>query len=189
MRVAILSAGPRLAETFDPSEPFGARIAVNAAAAVYPCQWWCCGDAQTFARVVPPADWPAPALFTMTESDSHFRNRKSTAQRLERHRMVLWSEVVQRVHPPAEATNWSITAALALAVDLGASEVNVYGHYYEGEDESNVTDCSGYTLAKRAENRERVIRDWRVVRRWAEGLGRRIHEHAPAHHAEAAPCT
>lgn len=179
MRVAILSAGPRLGETFDPAERFDARIGVNAGALAYPVDWWSCGDAQTFARCELPEDWPAPVLFTMTDSDAHFRNRQATIDRLKRHRMVLWSEVRRRVCPPTEGTNWSICAALVLAVDLGAQVIEIFGHYYPGEDPDNITDLSGYELAKRKENRARVLADFAVVKRWAEGRGIQVLERVP----------
>lgn len=169
MRIAILSAGQSLRQTFDPTEHFDLRIGVNAAAAMHYCDWWSCGDAQTFDRIEPVG---FPVLFTMTDSDSQFRRRRVTAERLERHRMVLWSEVAKRVHPPSVWSNWSITAALGLAVDLGAKDVQVYGH-----DMTGTVDSSGHRLDKRAENWKRVGRDWLLTRAWAVEQGLRINEH------------
>ncbi len=179
MRFAILSAGPSLRQTFDPSAPFEERIAVNSAAAVHPCGWWCCGDAQTFDRVAPPADWPVPVLFTVTESDSHFRRRQVTSDRFDRHRLVLWGPVGRRVGAPNESLTWSITAAIVLAVDLGAREIDVYGHDTEWQDPQAHTDVLGHQLGRRVEIRDRMIADWHTTTRWAAGLGVRVREHTP----------
>lgn len=171
MKIAILSAGPSLRQTFNPDEHFDLRIAVNSAASAHHCDWWACGDAQTFDRVEAIG---YPVLFTMTESDSHFRNRSSTAERLKQHRMVLWSEMGLRLRPPQCWSDWSITAALALAVDQGGRQVHVYGH-----DMAGTIDINGHRLEKRAENWKRVAAAWDEMTRWASAQGVRVKMHQP----------
>ena len=173
MRVALLSAGPSLPQMFDPDAQNDLRVGVNSAAALFHCDWWACGDGVTFARVEPIG---YPALFTLSPDDA---NLKANADRLSQHRVEPWGPLKQRFDSPQCWTNWSLTAGLVLAVDQGASEVYVYGHDFEIAPRSEVTDCVGYSLPKRRDNRDRVIRDWREVRKWAEGRGVPVREIQP----------
>ena len=174
MRIALLSAGPSLRHTFDSDLAYDMRIGVNAAAAVARCDWWSCGDGETFARIEPIGK---PIVFTMTPDDGHLRTPK-VAGRLERHRVVRWSSIKPRVNPPKCWTNWSITAALALSVDLGARQIDIYGH-----DMSGTVDCAGHELAKRAKMWDRksnsVRRSTEEVIRWCRESGIRVVHHQP----------
>lgn len=173
MRVALLSAGPSLRQTFDFDAHFDLRIGVNSAAAVAHCDWWACGDGQTFARVEPIG---LPVLFTIDPADGWFRMTSNVQARRDRHRVVSWSEVEQRLHPPHESAwkDWSITAALVLAVDLGATSVSVYGH-----DAVGTVDVAGHALNARRDFWPRVIAAWAATKDWAGGKGVRVIEHRP----------
>ena len=198
MHATILSAGPHLLETYRPLErvsPRAVRIAVNAAAAKVACDYWCCGDGQTFARIDPVASPDPMTLFTITDSDSWFHSRAEVRRRFEAHQrggdqpggLRLWGPVARDLGAPGAATAWSITAALLLAVRLGARDVEVHGHYHEGDDPGNITDCAGFALAKRLDTRPRVLADWQTMRRWAHDRGIRVVEVAPVR--EVMPCT
>ena len=186
MKVAILSAGPLLVHTFNPDARYDLRIGVNRAVGSYHCDWWSAGDAQTFAEHRPIGH---PVLFTMTDTDGQFRRYPDTQKRLSGHRMVLWGECCTALSGqgmPGCWSNWSITAALALAVWQGAQHVDVFGHYYEGEDPNNCTDVSGRRIEKRIEQRPRVLRDWKRMVEWAvDQQGSTVAEHLP----EEALCT
>jgi hypothetical protein len=122
-------------------------------------------------------------LFTMTDADGQFRRFRDTPKRLERHRMVLWSECSKALAGRGLSScwnNWSITAALALAVWQGAKHVDVHGHYYDGENPDNCTDVSGRRIEKRKEQRPRVLREWKDMVAWAIEQGLTIKEHLPA---------
>ncbi len=171
MKAALLSAGPSLRQCFPWSERFDVRIGVNAAASAAHCDYWACGDAQTFEEVAPLG---FPVVFTLDDQDGRLRHNRRNAARLAQHRVMGWNEVRDRVHPPAAFSNWSITAALALAVDLGITELHVYGHDMDG-----VVDCQGRAFIKRRENWKRVGTDWLTVSAWARERGVRIHHHTP----------
>ena len=179
MRVGVLSAGPSLAKTYCPGADTDVRIGVNAAASLFECDWWSCGDGATFARVEPVG---RPIVFTMTPDDGHLRTPQ-VAKRLSEHEVVRWSSIKPRVSPPKCWTNYSITAALALAVDLGASRIDIYGH-----DMTGTVDCAGYRLAKRAEQWDRKSNSVRgstnEVVRWCRDIGIEVVQHRP----EAALC-
>ena len=179
MRVALLSAGPSLAQTFDPDAGHDLRIGVNRAVGSFHCDWWSCGDAQTFAEHEPIG---YPALFTLDDTDGQFERFANTRDRLTKHRVVLWSEIGNALAGrglPASWTNWSITAGLVLAVWKGAKHVDVYGH-----DMSGVVDIAGRRLDKRAEQWKRVGKDWLMVSSWAREQGLTL-----KHHLELAICT
>lgn len=177
MNVAILSAGPCLIQTFDPDTRHDLRIGVNRAAGVIPCDWWSCGDGQTFREHVPIG---LPVLFTMDHQDGQLRADNRVKERVARHRVVVWGDCNRALDGlPACWSNWSITASLALAVWQGAKRVDVHGHYYDGEDETNCTDVSGKRLDKRKETRPRVIADWRQMVSWANKQGITVEEHRP----------
>ncbi|MFI4862426.1 MAG: hypothetical protein ACIAXF_17305, partial [Phycisphaerales bacterium JB063] len=70
MKIALLSAGPSLRQTFNPDAKFDLRVGVNRAAGAFHCDWWSCGDGQTFLEHEPVG---FPVLFTMTEADGNLR--------------------------------------------------------------------------------------------------------------------
>jgi hypothetical protein len=174
VKIALLSAGPSLKQTFDPDAKFDLRIGVNRAVGTYHCDWWACGDGQTFREHVPIG---YPVVFTMSHTDGQLR-AKDTLERLDKHRVLTWGDFARQDDgaglPPCW-TNWSITAGLTLAVCLKAREVHVYGH-----DMAGVTDVSGRRLDKRAENWKRVGRDWLTMVGWAKDRGVLVREHKEA---------
>lgn len=172
MRVAILSAGRSLRDTFDPDASFDLRIGVNSAAAMHHCDWWSCGDGQTFDRVVPIG---LPAVFTLDPDDGWYRKQRRTAERIKRHRVMAWSQMKKQLPGAPDCwTNWSITAALVLAVEQGATQVHVYGHDMRG-----TIDVEGHELARRAELWPRVIDDWRATLAWTRESDVVVTQHGP----------
>jgi len=147
---------------------------------VFVCDWWSCGDGQTFHRVEAVG---LPVLFVMQPDCSWYRQTSAIRDRFARHRVVGWDKVRDSVTPPNEWSNWSVTAALALAVEQGASRVDVYGHDCRG-----IVDVSGHTLAKREDTWKRASNSvphcWRITRDWAASRGVEIIEHQP----EIDPC-
>lgn len=170
MKIAILSAGPSLLQTYESDADYDMRIAVNAAAALRFCDWWACGDGQTFARVTPIG---LPVVFTMDANDGHYR-RPGVPERLAQHRVVAWSWLREQIEAPACWSNWSLTAAIALAVYHGAEHIDIYGH-----DRCGTTDVAGFELAKRAEHWPRVNRDTDTLIMWARERGVGVKEHHP----------
>lgn len=181
MKAAILSAGPSLRQTFNPDEHFDVRIGVNAAAKFYCCDYWSCGDGRTFREITPVG---YPVVFTMSHVDGQLKADRHTVERLKKHRVIEWSEVSKQVIPPVGWSNWSITAAVPLAVSLGATEIHVYGHDLVG-----TVDVAGRNLKCREQRfrsgqHTNVPDDWRTIREWASDRGVVTLEHQP----EAAPC-
>ncbi len=179
--IAIISANPNLKKCYTPQTHHRSVIAVNSAAGLFPCDFWSCGDAKTFARVEPLSRSPLPALFTLTESDNDFKAHSRVAERFLQSKVMTWKPVRATTGAPAEAVNWSITAALMLAVELGADAVEVYGHYGPGDDPANVTDCAGFELKKRLDTKQRVMADWNITKAWAVDRGVTVREiHPPS---------
>lgn len=185
MRVALISAGPSVLHTFDPTKRYDLRIAVNSAAAVFHCDWWVCGDGQTFERIVnhPEHDVVGvPAILTLDRADRGFRSSGKVAMRHARHRVEDWGFVRDGVHPDNGAQNWSVTMALALAVQQGGREVHVFGHYHPDQAEPLDADCIGFKLASRPEKfttkrPTNVPTDWATTKSWAQRQGVTITEH------------
>ena len=161
MHAALLSAGPSLLTAYDPRERFDVRIGVNAAAGVAACDWWACGDGQTFVEVKPIG---TPVVFTLDSDDGRVRIHRASHARKAEHRLFSWPEV--QTDAPTCWKEWSLTAGLVLAVDLGAERVDVFGHGPFGD-----TDCVGRRFACRLTNWDRVHRDWSDVCRWANRRG------------------
>lgn len=184
MRVALLSAGPSLVRTFDESERFDLRIGVNSAVGFFRCDWWSCGDGQTFERVYQHRGVIGlPVLFCMSPDCSRFRATSRLVKRYKAHRVVGWHEVRKRVHPPANWDSFSVVASVPLAVDLGATRIDVYGH-----DCMGTVDVSGHDMAKRAYHFERTdggsVQDrWAMITEWAADKGTEIVEHQPEYAA------
>lgn len=163
MRVAILSAGPSLLHTFDPRETFNLRVAVNAAAGVVHADWWVAGDAQTFARVRPIG---VPVMLTMNNTDEPYREH---AERTATHRFCSWDWLMRSTDAPSQASNWSITMAIALSVLMRADQVDIFGH-----DATGTVDVCGFDLMKRTDNWKRQADDYESVVAWAESRGVRV---------------
>lgn len=163
MRVALLSAGPSLRQTFDVDEHFDVRIGINSAAAMVHCDYWSCGDGQTFERVNPLG---VPAVFTMRADDARVARKRQKIEPDKAHRFIDWPAIKESCVPPQCWSNWSITAAIALAVHLKADSIDLFGHGPFGD-----TDCSGFKLAKRMDNWPRVQADLEEMVRWVQSLG------------------
>lgn len=166
MRIAILSAGLSLRRTYRPDVPYDVRIAVNAAAGEFACDYWSCGDGLAFAQTVPVG---FPAVFTIDRDDGHFRR---VADRLAKHRVMLWCDKrpeLMEMGCPATWSDWSITAALALAVLLRdateQTQIDVYGH-----DLSGTVDVGGFEIASRPSYFPRVAAAWDDVLAWARKI-------------------
>jgi sugar phosphate isomerase/epimerase len=171
MRVAILSAGPSLRQTFDPDARTDLRIGVNAAATLFACDWWSCGDGCNFYELRPIG---TPHLFTVTDSDAWLKRTEEVKARFASHHVETWGPVGSALNAPDGATTWSITAALMLAVHLGGKSVDVYGH-----DMVGTVDAAGRNIPARAGNYGRMREHWQSVREWAERRGVTVAEHRP----------
>lgn len=172
MRVALLSAGPSLLETFSGEADFDLRIAINAAATKFEADWWSCGDGCNVYDIVPIGH---PHLFTNTASDNWLRKDEWIKERLCHYRVETWGPVAKAVGPPGGVMTWSVTAAIPLAVWLGATSIDVYGHDMRG-----TVDIAGREIPRRANNYRRMAQHWQLACDWAERRHRIvIREHKP----------
>lgn len=171
MRVALLSAGPSLLDTFDPDAKFDLRIGVNAAATLLHCDWWSCGDGCNVYELK-PVGWPA--LFTCTDSDEWLKKDEQIRARVARHRVETWGAIERAVGAPGGVMTWSVTSAIPLAAWLGATSIDVYGHDMQG-----AVDIAGREIARRIGNYKRMSEHWRLACHWAKKRSIEIHEHKP----------
>lgn len=170
LRVAILSAGPSLTQTFDPDAHHTVRIGVNAAVEAYECEWWAAGDLEAYRAITPIG---RPGLYTKSTTLAQMETKLPRI--LDGRPTLAWKTAAEGLGKlPATWSVYSAPAALVLAVHLRAASVDVYGADMNGD-----CDYAGRFCRNRNEERwanERNI--WNQVRRWAESLGvpvRRFH--------------
>lgn len=168
MRVALLSSGPSL-NHFDPSVSYDMRIGVNQAACAHACDWWSAGDEQTIFRhlLEGPLVKGDPSICTMTPASDRIRDRCPDRQ----FRIIRWEQLRDAQNPPQQWDTWSCTAALVLAVHLGATCIDVHG-----VDMSGPSDFTGASYSRFHANRwkrERPV--WETLVSWARGRGVRVH--------------
>lgn len=161
MRAVLLSAGPSVRH-FDQRTPRNVTIAVNAAAAVFPCDWWCAGDAQTVRRhACERRDLiGSPKVFSIGGMREEFGRDNPEADRFE---WLLWEVVRDARNLPQHLLNYSAPMAVALAVHLGASELLVHGVDMHGD--ADVTGERHRRFNDTRWTRERA--DWAQVCDWA----------------------
>jgi hypothetical protein len=125
-RVAIACPGPSLLHTWQEPDVCDPVLAINGAAALVACDWWCVGDAEVlswYPQVIP--------LIGVYHQDTWWRRfRRDLIACHEMH----WDEI--RCEPPHHGSHWSTTlpAAIALAARLGATHVDLYGCDWSGGD-------------------------------------------------------
>jgi len=166
MRIAVISAGPSARRTFDAdaSGQYDRTIGVNAAACVFACDYWSVGDTLGFQRLTPVG---LPIVFAM--DDSRNSNQCNCPKRFGMHQWLTWESVRDALGcSPADVwLNWSATAAMGLAVHLGATEIDVYG-----VDQSGMTDVSGRTTPGRSDARwGREVPNWYETLKWVRSRG------------------
>ena len=132
MKVAILSSGPSLPTVYDESMAafFDAVIGVNLAPVLFRCDWWVAVDAKT-SNVLYPSVIGQPKLVVYENDYQALKggNKGLVAMRE--------TDLMAR-HTPGQrwSVTYSITTAVLLAVDLGASHVQVFGHDMRGEGDA-----------------------------------------------------
>jgi len=138
-RVAILSAGPSLGQSII-RPGYDLTIGVNSAVEVFPCDWWCFADVATAIRVRPCV--MTGSIFT---SETEWSRLDGLAVWRKDELSGYQVEFFERVEIPGFVNSkwhtYSVTAALALAAHLGASEVDVYGH-----DMAGAVDHAGHDM-------------------------------------------
>lgn len=128
-KVAILSAGPSLRKTWRPDGRYDVIIAVNAAAVLYPADWWSCMDDHNWLRYVPAG---RPRLFAQSPLLNTIRLRHAALGE-SRHPTMLEHEHVRDAQtPPEHWDRFSATAALGLASHLNARRIDCYGVDHAG---------------------------------------------------------
>jgi hypothetical protein len=129
MKTAIYCPGPSLAAApFKKAPGYTCSIAVNRAILLVPCAFWALYDEITFMEAR-PAHRPVLLCPWKTESILRVRNRAQ----LEDHAFIP-SEWVRRAVPASIGwQNFSFTSAIALAIALGATEIDCFGADWTAE--------------------------------------------------------
>lgn len=147
MRVALLSPGPSLA-LYPGRAGFDSIIAVNRAAIVHCADFWSIGDYENFVRYEPELA-AVPTIWT----------HHDTLRRIERRAS---GSLKALLYHRSERERWTIfsgTAALKLAIGLGADRVDCYGVDMCGEKNFDGTDEAGACRTPERWERERAAWD------------------------------
>ncbi len=163
MRIALLSAGPSLAKSYDASQPYDLVIGVNTAASLFECDWWSVGDAHRFFEITPKGN---PKVFTIgAERDKVLAS--DDRLRLQGVEIEEWQTVMDHAAIPAGMPNFSCTAALMFCHYLKADSVDAYG-----VDMIGAEDVTGEATRWREPVRwgkERV--EWAYLVNWMQESG------------------
>ncbi len=128
MKIAILSAGPSLAKTWQGGK-YSATILVNNAAVTAKERagevWFCCGDLTWAEKALEKIPEPIRRWCAASDVLSHFPGGPTE-------RAVPWESL------GLNGGAYSVVAALRLALGLGASSIDLYGC-----DWSGTVDCAG----------------------------------------------
>lgn len=175
MRIALLSAGPSLVQTFNDSLSFDVRIGVNTAVEHFACDWWCVGDRHLLIgeNMAPAKPIGNPRIYTTTE----------TIDRVGLTTALSWSEAGPQYSPPMEDTakgrtsgwdTWTATAAVVLARHLNATSLDVYG-----VDMAGHSDVSGRVGGRSDHRWQRERPVWEACIQWIRAQGVRVVIHQP----------
>lgn len=166
MRIALLSAGESL-DRFDESAAYDLRIAVNTAAERFRCDWWSVGDHQPYLDIA-AIDKDQIRVFMMRGEIGHL---ESLGVRLGE-RALAW-DAINGLCPVVNWHEFSATAALVLAVQLGATAIDCYGCDMRGtKDYAGRSDIGGRPAVRSEEDRwPRERRIWNDLIEWLESLG------------------
>lgn len=125
----ILCPGPSLARVRR-SDVLGARIAVNRACEFAVCDWWAAGDSVALESFRPVG---LPRLFAGDSATTH-----TPPHILGRFDVRRWDDPTLKT-PDADWRWFTVTAAIVLAVNLGAVDVRILG-----ADMRGVADFTGH---------------------------------------------
>lgn len=166
MRIALLSAGPSL-NRFDESEPYDLRIAVNTAAARHRCDWWSVGDHRPYLDI-DALGKDALRIFMMGPEIGHLESLGVILG----DRAMAWSEL-KGLCPVVNWDEFSATAAVVLAVQLGATAIDCYGCDMHGtKDYAGRSDIGGRPTVRSEDDRwPKERRIWNALMDWLESLG------------------
>lgn len=165
MRVALLSCGPSVRLYEKCGHEYDAIIGINNIVAKYETDWWCFGDAETFARYV-PVKRPQSLCTDKDQVFSILHNYPvEIQQRYRAHPCeVCWEDLE---NPGSKPFLFSSCAALMLAKYLGAKTLDIFGVDMEGN-----ADFEGREHLARTESRwERERQRWNESIKWLEGTG------------------
>ena len=167
MKIAILSAGPSLIESYGGNaSPYDLILGVNTAAAMFECDWWSVGDADRFEEITPIGN---PDVFMIgAERDKVYRS--TLASRLDGVKVEEWQTAMDATGITGvrlACPNWSATAALIFAKHLGATSIDVYGADMQGA--ADVTGKETVWRCSSRWDRERV--EWAFLVKWLTDAG------------------
>ncbi len=135
MKIAVLCPGPSLASSWgDGHQHYDCRIAVNRAILLHRCEWWSAGDWTMLQDV---DGRPTIGICAQDDTVRLARGGSLIPQMRMPQQFVGWSELPQR-NP-----GYSMVAALALAVHLGGTQIDVYG-----DDKQGTQDWDGQSAGK-----------------------------------------
>lgn len=148
MRVAIISAGPSAKKTWNGGK-YAWTIAVNMGLAVHPCDWLVAGDANCILQQLGEKR-PTYGVWTMADEvkNVHALWPNTTVNRFD-----TLDGVVLLPRP----FNWSSQGALAVALSLYATEVDLYG--CDMSESKDVAGYGDYHCADRWERERRDLKD------------------------------
>ena len=148
MIVAILCPGPSLMQTWSDDGPrYDQIFTVNTAAKLVRGDWLCAGDKCFFRGLL--GDTPRPHAGILTCPDS-----LTDACRWAPGMLVnTWADIplIGEHHRRGRPINWTIQAALCMAAEMGARNVDLYGA--DGAASTTPIDASGYRGEDRTSER------------------------------------
>lgn len=167
MKVALLSAGPSLTESYgENASPYDLVIGVNTAAALFDCDWWSVGDADRFEEITPIGK---PKVFMIgAERDKVLRSPH--AARLEGVEVEEWQTAMDETGITGvklACPNWSATAALIFCRFLGVKAIDVFGVDLHGK--ADITGKETVWRCSSRWDRERV--EWAFLVKWLTDAG------------------
>lgn len=158
MQAAILCPGPSLSRLV--SVPAcDVSIAVNRAAMRFACDWWAVLDAPLITAIGERIQG-RPSLFTRREN--------------KRIGPVSFEDVYP--FPNAASSYFTLPGAIALAVHLGATSIDIYGcDWAIGQD--GIGDRAGIAADHSPARFAREVQHFEQVKAWAAGKGIEVNRH------------
>jgi len=167
LRIALLSCGPSLS-LYRPDN-HATIIGVNTAATAYRCDWWSAGDDWTVETYKPIG---MPHIYTLKVS---YDRLESKMPQLWRERQVLAFETLaEKYGASSHFCDYSCPASLMLAVDLGATSVDVFGVDLRG---GNYFNGKPGALLNNPHRWEQESKIWFGAETWAKSRGVAVVRH------------